>query len=168
MKILVVSDTHQITYDFERILEQYANEVKLVCHLGDHAMDLLKFQSRYPQLNMVGVAGNCDYSVTEQERLLEFTPCADSDLGVIKRILLTHGHNLGVKMGMDRIASYARGKGAGACFFGHTHCPVMQTHGGVFFLNPGSPSIPREGSKASYGLVEILPTGVIEGRIIKI
>jgi predicted phosphodiesterase len=40
--------------------------------------------------------------------------------------------------------------------------------GGVFIMNPGSPSFPRGGSKASYGLVEISPNGELTGRLVEI
>jgi putative phosphoesterase len=168
VKILVVSDTHEDTFELERILSRHASEVKVVCHLGDHAMDLLKFQSLYPQLTMVAVGGNCDYSNVERERVLEFTPCADSGSEAAARILLTHGHNHGVKTGLDRLAYYAKEKGANAAFYGHTHFPACLKHGGIFIMNPGSPSFPRGGSKASYGIAEISPEGGISGRLFSV
>ncbi|MCL2225203.1 MAG: metallophosphoesterase [Defluviitaleaceae bacterium] len=169
MKILVVSDTHESTKELQSLLGQYADEVKIVCHLGDHAWDLLEFQSEYPALAFVAVAGNCDYEQgLQSEIMLNISACLDSPDAVAKTILLTHGHTLGVKMGLDRLAYHARQKGADACFFGHTHFPVCSKIGGVFMMNPGSPSWPRGGSKASYGLVEISPEGEISGRLIQI
>lgn len=169
MKILVVSDTHEDTHELYRLLEKYAGEVKLVCHLGDNARDLLKFQSRYPQLGMVAVAGNCDYGPDiQREIMLSFTACADREDAPSVKILLMHGHTHSVKMGTDRLAYYAREKGAAAAFFGHTHHPEATRSGGVFLFNPGSPSYPRGGSKASYGLAEISPEGEVTGKVIYI
>ncbi|MCL2048210.1 MAG: metallophosphoesterase [Defluviitaleaceae bacterium] len=165
MKILVLSDTHERTSELESLLARYANEVNLVCHLGDHAWDLMRFSSQYPDLSMVAVAGNCDYGNVEPERILAFKPCLDSGEQAVTRILLNHGHNLGVKNGVDRLCYYAREKGANACFFGHTHMPVCTTVGGVFVMNPGSPVLPRGGSEASYGIVEVSPEGKITGQI---
>lgn len=167
MKILLVSDTHQITGGLKELLAQYENEVKLVCHLGDHAQDLMRFRSEYPQISMVAVKGNCDYSPEFQPEItLQITACMDSPDAPSVKILLVHGHNNGVKRGLDRLAYYAREKGVDACFFGHTHFPVMSEMGGVLMMNPGSIEIPRGGSKASYGLVEISPQGEITGRLV--
>jgi len=147
MKILLISDTHGKTVALEALLEQYANEVQAVCHMGDHEDDLLKFQRNYPQLNMFAVKGNCDYSFsTPQEQILTGD----------KRILMVHGHQQGVKMGLDRLAYYAKEKAVDACFFGHTHQPFQGVIGSVFMMNPGSLTQPRGAAKQkSYGLVEI-------------
>jgi len=147
MKILVVSDTHKDTATLATLLEKYCNQVQMVCHLGDHADDLLCFQAKYPALTMVTVAGNCDSVLSvDAERVLTLPP---------HRIFLAHGHNHGVKMNLDRLAYYAREKDAHACFFGHTHMPVVLWYGSILMLNPGSLGAPRIGDKPSYALVEI-------------
>ncbi|MCL1843580.1 MAG: metallophosphoesterase [Defluviitaleaceae bacterium] len=159
LKILAVSDTHEDTAELSRLLERFADDVQMVIHLGDYANDLLKFQSKYPQLRMVAVAGNCDayYGLNIERELL-------LNLGG-KKILLTHGHYLGVKTGVDRLAYYALEKGADACFFGHTHYAEIERRQGLFIMNPGSPNFPRGGSKQSYGIVEITKTGEIIGEV---
>jgi hypothetical protein len=128
----------------------------------------MQFAERFPQLSMVAVAGNCDYGNYAPERFLAISPCVDSGEEAVAKILLTHGQGLGVKSGLDRLVYYAREKGADACFYGHTHFPVCATVGGVLLFNPGSPSFPRGGSNASYGIVEILPDGEILGRLMPI
>lgn len=166
MKILLVSDTHESTRELEAILARHASEVKIACHMGDHARDLLCFQGDYPQLQMLAVAGNCDYSPDlRREIMLSLSPCLDSGAPA-KNILLTHGHNIGVKHNLDRLAYYAKEKNAHAAFFGHTHCPARAEIGGVFLMNPGSPAFPRGGSKASYAIVEISEDGEISGKIL--
>lgn len=168
MKILVTSDTHESTKELKTLLAEYADEVKIVCHLGDHAWDLLQFRNEYPQLTMIAVAGNCDYGQDlQREIILNISACLDNENAPSKKILLTHGHTLGVKMGLDRLAYYTKEKGADACFFGHTHFPVCCEIGGIFVMNPGSPSWPRGGSKESYGLVEISPEGGITGKLVR-
>lgn len=163
VKILVVSDTHENTSELEKIIARHADEVRLVCHLGDHARDLLRLQEKFPSHDFVAISGNCDYG-GDYERVLAFSPCVDSRASVA-RILLVHGHEHGVKLGPDRLAYAAMERGAGAAFFGHTHKPVATTYAGVFIMNPGSPSFPRGGSKASYGIAEISPEGIVSGRI---
>jgi len=158
-----MSDTHRSTTEMENIITRHADEVQLVCHLGDHARDLLKLQQKFPELNFVAVAGNCDWE-GESARVLDFSPCADSQ-DAVARILLVHGHQCGVKRGLDRLAYATKEAGAIAAFYGHTHLPIVTTHADIFIMNPGSPSFPRGGSKASYGIAEISPEGEISGRI---
>ncbi|MCL2456121.1 MAG: metallophosphoesterase family protein, partial [Defluviitaleaceae bacterium] len=102
------------------------------------------------------------------ERFLAISPCVDSGEEAVAKILLTHGNKLGVKVGIDRLAYYAREKGANAIFYGHTHFPICVTVGGILVLNPGSPSFPRGGSLASYAIVEILPDGEISGKLLQV
>jgi len=136
----------------------------MAIHLGDFVQDLLKFQLQYPSLKMLGVAGGFEPGEAEQILNLNLLPCADSaEKGKQIRILLTHGHERGVKSNLGRIAYYAREKGVNACFFGHTHEPAMFTEGGIFFMNPGSVSEPRGGSRSSFGIVTISPEGEFSG-----
>ena len=52
---------------------------------------------------------------------------------------LTHGH----KYGADNFPNIKRGDGI---IQGHTHVPMYEERGGVLCINPGSVSIPKEGS----------------------
>ncbi|MCL1862998.1 MAG: metallophosphatase family protein [Defluviitaleaceae bacterium] len=164
MKLLVVSDTHNITSQLEKILAGHADEVKMVCHIGNAPYDLMKYQPMYPNLPMIAIAGNGDYD-ERPEAILEFSPCLDAGKEILVRILLIHGHRHGVYDGIDRLIYYTKQKGANAVFFGHTHIPLVTTVDGIYVMNPGSPSCPRGNSKASYGIVEISPEGEITGRI---
>lgn len=65
-----------------------------------------------------------------------------------KRLFLTHGHiyneenMVGLKKGSVFIC-------------GHTHLPRAGKKDGIYFLNPGSISIPKENNPNSYGLLEV-------------
>ncbi|MCL2357598.1 MAG: YfcE family phosphodiesterase [Defluviitaleaceae bacterium] len=166
MKILLVSDTHNSTRELEQIMERHEGEVRVVCHMGDHFRDLLLLSPKFPGVELVAVSGNCDYG-GDRLRILEFSPCLDSK-DAITRILIVHGDKHGVKYGLDRLAYAAKEANANAAFYGHTHFPLVTTHGGIFIMNPGSPSFPRGGSKASYGIAEIAPDGSISGRIVAV
>ena len=163
MKILLVSDTHGDKAALEALIERYANQVQLICHMGDHDGDLHTLQSRWsgvPKLIMTAVSGNCDYGgAFQKEQILKLYS---------RKVLLTHGHHQRVKSGLDRLGYYAKEKGMDTCFFGHTHVPVIQWVGGVFLMNPGSLCEPRGGSLGSYGLAEIFPNGEISGEIMYI
>ena len=159
------SDTHMQLSRMEKIILEYAEEVRIVCHLGDHANDLLNLQAKFPGHTFVAVPGNCDPPDAGNERVLAFSPCMDAH-DAVARILLVHGHAHGVRRGLDRLVYSAKEHGATAAFFGHTHVPFASKHGGVFVMNPGSLTAPRGGSKASYGLVEVSPEGEISGKVI--
>ena len=167
MKILLVSDTHNRTAVLEALLEKHAHEVRLVCHMGDHAWDLLKFQQKYPSIIMVAVAGNCDYSPDLQsEILLNVSACLDDPNAPSVKIMMTHGHLHAVKRTLSNLVYNAKEKEIDAVFFGHTHMPFCEKIENVLIMNPGSPNLPRGGTKASYGIVEITPEGAIEGKLI--
>ena len=161
MKILLVSDTHKMTAKLkDEILPKYANEIQMAIHLGDYAKDLFSLQSSYPNLQMVGVGGAFE-SDEKSRRVLKI----DTEAG-IKRILIMHGHTHRVKRDLSRIIEYAQEKNADACFFGHTHASITFTENGIFFMNPGSLTNPRDTIKGSIGLVSISQTGEISGEVI--
>lgn len=159
MKILLISDTHGIVSKLkDEVLPMYAGEVQMVVHLGDYAVDLYRFRPQYPSLEIVGVGGSFENETAE--RVLE----VGSD--VQRRILIMHGHTMGVKTDLSRIAYYAQEKGVDACFFGHTHESTTFTKNGIFFMNPGSLSQPRNTTKGTFGLVTIAPDGQITGEVV--
>ncbi|MCL2361708.1 MAG: metallophosphoesterase [Defluviitaleaceae bacterium] len=159
MQILVLSDSHGKIDSIPNLLKQYKNKVQTVVHLGDNARDLLQFQPEYSEMNLVAIAGNCDFSaVAPRERILT--------LGT-KRILLTHGHSHNVKSSYHRLMYYSLEKEADVCLFGHTHIHTVFDHESVFFMNPGSLGEPR-GLKPSYGLVTIDNAGNVTGEVINI
>ena len=163
MQILVISDSHGRYESIPLLLDRYTNKVQTVVHLGDNARDLLQYESKYPALDLVAVAGNSDFSTcAPKERILT--------LGepVSQRILVMHGHTHNVKMNLDRLMYYTQEKEVNACLFGHSHIPTVFSHESVFFMNPGSISEPRGMSKAGYGLITIDSQGNISGEVISL
>ena len=71
-----------------------------------------------------------------------------------KKFLITHGHKYTVKYGLDKI--YYRGLelGVDGVIFGHTHRKVALKEGNVWIINPGSPSIPKDG-EASIAFMNV-------------
>ena len=63
------------------------------------------------------------------------------------RIFATHGH----LYGEDNPPPLADGD---ILLCGHTHIPACRAHDGFTYLNPGSVSIPKEGSAHSYMILE--------------
>jgi len=155
MQILVISDSHGKVDSIPLLLNRYNHKVQKVIHLGDNVQDLLQFDSQYPAMDFIAVAGNCDFtSSAPRERILT--------LGY-RRILLIHGHSRNVKMNYNRLIYYSLEKEVDACLFGHTHIPEVFWHESVFFMNPGSISEPRGMSKAGYGILTIDGKGDITG-----
>ena len=128
MKILVFSDSHGDVENMRRAVERERPD--MVLHLGDGWRDAHALRRDYPDLPLAQVPGNCDFRRGEGAvRVLEVEG---------RRILLCHGHTLGVKMGQDLLLAEALERGADAALFGHTHRPFVELRCGVWLLNPGS------------------------------
>ena len=93
------------------------------------------------------VRGNCDTEVDQM--VLSFPILADyAWLGIDGVTLFaTHGHHFGP----SRLPPLRPGD---ALLSGHTHIPLWEKRDGVLCLNPGSVSIPKEGSENSYMTLE--------------
>ncbi len=108
---------------------------------------------------VIAVRGNCDAEVDQM--VLAF-PCmadyatvfdAEADQG--RELFLTHGHVFGpgVNNAVDHLPALPEGT---AVLYGHTHVKVnepIEGHPGLWFFNPGSLSLPKDGSH-SYGIYE--------------
>lgn len=97
---------------------------------------------------IVAVRGNCDAEVDQM--VLDFPCMADYALVEVDghELYLTHGHLPG--MSPDDAPALAPGS---AFLSGHTHVKTLDERDGVLFVNPGSTSIPKDGS-ASYAVYE--------------
>lgn len=128
MKILVVSDSHG---DAESICRAAALErPDMLLHLGDGWRDAEIAARRFPDLPVERVPGNCDLRVDAPAvRVIQIAG---------KRIMLCHGHTLGVKYDLNRLLYAALEREADAALFGHTHRPYVDLCSGVALLNPGS------------------------------
>ncbi|MDR1664431.1 MAG: metallophosphatase family protein [Clostridiales bacterium] len=158
MNILIVSDTHRDTAPLKSLLETYKNQITTVIHLGDHASDLLRFQSEYPQFEMHAVGGNCDLGTGEEkEKTLTVSGA---------KILLLHGDRFGVKLSTNRLVYYAQEKEVSACLYGHTHKQALFEMGPILFMNPGSLTRPNPGERPGYGLLSVSDAGVVKGTLL--
>mgnify|MGYP002133943245 FL=1 len=105
---------------------------------------------------IIAVRGNCDAEVDQM--VLDFPVMADyatlfDETG--RELFLTHGHVFGA--GMHNSVDHAPAlPGGSALVYGHTHIKVneeSEAHPGLWLFNPGSVSIPKDGSH-SYGIYE--------------
>ena len=157
MKLLIASDIHGSAYYCRKLLEAYKKEEadKLIL-LGDilyHGPRNDRPEEYAPKeviamLNpmkqeILCVRGNCDTEVDQM--VLEFPILAD--YGFLyergRMIFLTHGH----VFNENHLPMLKKGD---ILLHGHTHVPVCREHEEYIYMNPGSVSIPKEGSEHSY------------------
>jgi len=148
VEYLVVSDSHGRV---DRVVK-YARgkDFAGIIHAGDYYRDGL-YLGEELKIPAYAVHGNCDGvwdGVFEEVLQLE---------GV--NIFLTHGHFYHVKHDLQIITQKAREQNADLVIFGHSHVPVNTKINGIWLLNPGSPSRPREGTAGSIGVLKITKDG---------
>ena len=161
MKLMIASDLHGSAYFTEKLLQAYEKEQpeKLLL-LGDilyHGPrnDLPEGyapKTVIDQLNPLAdkilcVRGNCEAEVDQM--VLDFPVMADYcvlyEKG--KMVFVTHGH----LFSESQPPKLHKGD---VLLNGHTHVPKCVEHDGWWYLNPGSVSIPKEGSWHGYLVLE--------------
>jgi hypothetical protein len=162
MKLMIASDLHGSAYYCRKLLEAYEREQpeKLVL-LGDllyhgprndlprdyapkEVLSLLNAQREH----LLCVRGNCDTEVDQM--VLSFPILADYSLLYVAghTLFATHGHHYHT----GALPPLQRGD---ILLHGHTHIPAWETFGEENrYWNPGSVSIPKEGSPHSYLVLE--------------
>ena len=95
MKILLFSDSHGNEDNMIRAVErERPSTLDAIVHLGDGWRDAEALHRLYPRIPLEQVPGNCDLGrFEERERVVFFGDC---------RVLLCHGHTLGVKSSLLR------------------------------------------------------------------
>ena len=162
MKLLIASDIHGSAYYCGQLLEAYRREgAERLLLLGDilyHGPrnDLPRDYAPKQVLAMLNaqkthifcVRGNCDTEVDQM--VLEFPILADYCLLTAgeRLIYATHGHNYNMKALPPLLPG-------DVLLHGHTHIPAWERFGeGNLYLNPGSVSIPKNGSPNGFMLLE--------------
>ena len=162
MKILIASDIHGDSRSATLLLSAFKNEGcdKLLL-LGDilyfgprnHLTEDYNPQEVIKLLNenrdvILAVRGNCDSEVDQM--VLDFPMLADycylslDGLGVFA----THGHHFNT----DNPPPLRKGE---ILLHGHTHVPICQRFGDDnYYLNPGSPTYPKENRPRTYMIYE--------------
>ena len=157
MKLMIASDIHGSAYFCKKLLEAYKVEkADRLLLLGDilyHGPrnDLPRDYNPKEVIAMLNpmkhellcVHGNCDTEVDQM--VLEFPILADYCFLELDghTILATHGHVYNPK-------NLPMLKPGDILLNGHTHIPANQDMGTYIYMNPGSVSIPKEGSAHGY------------------
>lgn len=164
MKLMFISDIHGSLFWLDRALEQVAEEQPdCLVILGDFlyhgprnplpdGYDPQGVASRLNDYNathrtIVAVRGNCDAEVDQM--LLQFPMMGDYVLILHegRRIYATHGHGFS----MEHLPQLSE---KDIFIQGHTHVPVAEVKEGIFVLNPGSISLPKENNPNSYAVLQ--------------
>ena len=141
MKYLVLSDSHGNVDNMVRAVELVKPQG--IIHLGDGWRDVEELRELFPSLPLEQVPGNCDFGRFEAlERVLILDD---------HRVLIAHGHTLGVKTGLLRAQYRALEMNADILLFGHTHVPLVDAASRPMMMNPGSIGDPR---RPTYGVLE--------------
>ena len=160
MKLMIASDLHGSALYTEQLLQAYRRErPEKLCLLGDllyhgprndlpegyapkEVISLLNAEKDH----LLCVRGNCDAEVDQM--VLDF-PISETHQRLSAEgwtFFLSHGHHLD-----DLQTQTVRGD---VVLSGHTHIPAKSEKEGVWFLNPGSVSIPKENSPHGYMIYE--------------
>jgi putative phosphoesterase len=144
MRIGVISDTHRNASSIE-LLGEKIKAVDVLIHLGDNVDDI-SIIKRYYKGKIINVKGNCDFSTkTPYDRV--------EDIGG-KKIFLTHGHRYSVKDSLSKLRYKALETGSNIVLYGHTHIAKIDFEEGIWYINPGSASEPRDGAR-SFAIINI-------------
>lgn len=144
MKLGLISDSHGHTHDMEKALD-VIGKVDMLLHAGDFYADA-EYLQLLTEIPVVPVVGNCDAAWMPAEEIIDCN-------GTL--VLLTHGHQFGVKSGLDKLGNRAQKLGAVAVVFGHTHIEMVSRWGRILMVNPGSVSLPRGSSGGTCGLLTL-------------
>ena len=157
MKWMIASDIHGSAFYCRQLLERFTAEgADMLLLLGDilyHGPrnDLPEEYAPKKVIAMLNplkdkivcVRGNCDAEVDQM--VLDF-PIMDEKKELLFDqipVVAVHGHHL------DTLSLESLTKGC-VVVSGHTHIPCTKDEDGIVFLNPGSVSIPKEGSAHGY------------------
>ena len=165
MKLMIASDIHGSLYYVNKMIEAFEREqADRLLLLGDilyHGPrnDLPKEYNPSKVLEVLNkikdkilcVKGNCDCEVDQM--VLCFPMLAEYSVIVIEGknrervIYATHGHNYN-QMNLPPLQN------GDILLNGHTHVPDCIDYNRYTYMNPGSISIPKEGSAHSYMIIE--------------
>lgn len=155
MKIAVFSDTHGLVGPVIKLARAKA-PFQAIIHAGDHYRDAGKIAAEL-KVPCYAVVGNCDeLDNGPRELVVTLAGC---------KIFITHGHLFRVKAKLDTLFYRARELEADVAVFGHSHIPINVRENNLLLFNPGSPTRPASGFKASFGVLTIAD-GVAQGEII--
>lgn len=146
MKALIISDTHGRRNEVDIVLQR-VGKIDMLFHLGDANGDEEYIRQACGCETHI-ISGNNDY---RSELNAEETVLVGNH-----KIWMVHGHKQLVGCTLRYLYDETRDMGMDIVMFGHTHMPVIEELDGIYMVNPGSLSYPRqENGRGSYIIMEI-------------
>lgn len=140
MRIVVASDSHA-NNEILDLIQHHHPEADLFLHCGDLCED----PEYYP--DWIVVQGNNDYWLDlPTRRILRVGD---------HRLLMEHSHRCSYFNREKNLVSSAKNLACDIVCFGHTHASMIRKMDGVFLLNPGSVTFPRDGKPRSYAILDV-------------
>ena len=142
-RVAVIADSHNQFSRLPLALEKIG-KADMLFHLGDYAIDAERIADELGGVPFFAVKGNNDVGSVYPELRIERVEDA--------WVMLVHGDRF---YNLYQMINKARDNRCAAVLFGHTHVPLLQADGELLVVNPGSMSLPRQGSKPSVALLEV-------------
>ena len=162
MKLMFASDLHGSYYWTQRVIDRFKDgRADYLVLLGD----LLYHGPRNPlpkeynpqkviellnqiKHQIIAIRGNCDSEVDQM--VLQFPMMADYNFIPLedRKLMITHGH----LYSENKLSQFLQ-KGD-ALVFGHIHIPILKEKEGIYYLNPGSATLPKENHPQTYAILE--------------
>lgn len=157
MKLMIASDIHGSAFYCNKLINRfYEEKPDRLLLLGDilyhgprndlpeeyNAKSVIQMLNEIKD-NIICVRGNCDSEVDQM--VLEFALFSDYTTILLedRMIFATHGH----RYCRENLPNLRKGD---IFLQGHTHVPVCDNYGSYIHMNPGSVSIPKNGSVHGY------------------
>ena len=163
MKLMIASDIHGSAYYcrqmFDAMKKEQPEKLLLLGDLLYHGprndlpekydpKTVISMHNQYRDM-ILCVRGNCDAEVDQM--VLDFPIQSDSCILFLngRTFFASHGH-------IDSENQPPKLHKGDILLNGHTHIPAWREHEDFLYLNPGSVSIPKEGSPHSYMILDPL------------
>lgn len=162
MKLIIASDIHGSATSISKVLSKAGAKDRVVL-LGDiynHGprnplpegwapMDVASSLNDFynaSKSNLIVVQGNCDSEVDQMISKFRFKK--KHTIQLERTLFFTHGHKINIDNPPKNLAKDS------AVFYGHFHIPFIKEKDGIYYVNPGSCSLPLQDSAKSYATFE--------------
>lgn len=154
MRIIVISDTHGNYKSLESVFMRNS-DADWFFFLGDGERDLDTFLMLHHEYTekVIAVCGNCDACSMNPGYFILPLPG--------HRIFATHGHYYAVKNSLELLKLKAKEHNCDIVLFGHTHIRCDTIEDDIHFFNPGSAAAPHDGTKPSFGHIDVSDAGIV-------
>lgn len=176
MKLFFISDIHGSIYYLRKALERFEEEkADFIVILGDilyhgarnplpleyNPKEVIALLNSYAN-KIIAVRGNCDSEVDEMVIDFPIMATYSNILHNNRRLFLTHGHIYND----DNMPPLADGD---VFIHGHSHILRAEKIDNIYFINPGSITLPKEDNPHTYGILDenIFRIKTLEGEVFK-